>query len=175
MGLSPQSLARSSSRHPWRTVGIWLALMAAAGVASGSLLGSATTTDVQMTNDPEADQAEELLEERLTGPERDTEIVIVRNESATVDDPAYEAYVKGLAADLRALGGDVVENVDTFYDAGEEAGLVSEDRRATLLPTLLAGAPEDAIDRIPKLADVVKANASAGFRTQIYSAPPWPC
>lgn len=168
MRLSPQSLARVSSRRPWRTIGIWLALMAAAAVASGSLLASATTTDVQMTNNPEANQAEKLLEDRLTGPERDTEIVIVRNESSTVDDPAYESYVKGLADDLKALGGDVVENVDTFYDAGEEAGLVSEDRRATLLPTLLAGAPEDAIDQIPKLQDVVKANASTGFTTRIF-------
>ena len=168
MRLSPQSLARSSSRHPWRTVGIWVALMAAAGAASGSLLSSATTTDVAITNDPESNQAQKLLEDRLTGPERDTEIVIVRNESATVDDPAYAAYVRGLAADLATLGGDVVESVTTFADAGDEAGLVSEDRHATLLPTLLAGAPEDAIDHIPELQQVLKANAQSGFKAQIF-------
>ncbi|HEX2699586.1 MAG TPA: MMPL family transporter [Acidimicrobiales bacterium] len=168
MRLSPQSMARASSRHPWRTVGIWLVLMAAAGAASGSLLSSATTTDVEMTNNPEANQAEKLLEDRLTGAERDTEIVIVRNESSTVDDPAFSSYVKALAGDLRGLGGDVVERVDTFAEAGEEAGLVSKDRHATLLPTLLAGSPEDAIDLIPKLQAVVEDRAESGFTTRIF-------
>lgn len=176
MRLSPQSLARASSRHPWRTVGIWLAVMAAAGGASGSLLASATTTGVEMTNNPEANQAVKLLEDRLTGPERDTELVIVRNETLTVDDPAFAAYVAGLAEDLRALGPDVVENVTTFADAGgdtggdtgDETGLVSEDRRATLIPTVVAGLPEDAVEKVTDLQAVVEANATDGFTTRIF-------
>ena len=168
MRLSPQSLARASSRRPWFTVAVWVTVMVAAGIASSSLLGSATTTDVEMTNNPESNQALKLLEDRLTGPKRDTEIVIVRNERSTVDDPGYAAYVKGLAADLEALGPTVVEKVTTFSDAGEEAGLVSEDRHATLLSTLLAGAPEDAIDHVPALQEVLKDNAEPGFVTRIF-------
>ena len=167
MRLSPQSLARASSRRPWLTVGIWVALMAAAGAASGSLLSSATTTGVTMTNNPESIQARDLLE-RLTGPERDTEIVIVRNEQLTVDDPAYATLVDGLVAKLRALGPDVVDRVDTFAEAGDDAGLVSEDRHAALIPTLLAGKPEDAIDLMPDVLDVVDGTDQPGYVVRVF-------
>jgi len=29
MRINPESLAKASSRHPWRTVGIWVALLVA--------------------------------------------------------------------------------------------------------------------------------------------------
>jgi len=68
MRLSPQSLARVSSRHPWRTVAAWVVVVVAAGTASSTLLADATTTGVTMTNDPEATRAARLLEERRPGP-----------------------------------------------------------------------------------------------------------
>ena len=77
MPLSPRSLARSSSRRPWRTIAIWLLAVVASGVGISRLMGDALTTDIQLTNRPEAKQAQELLEERIRGPERDTVMVIV--------------------------------------------------------------------------------------------------
>jgi RND superfamily putative drug exporter len=167
MRLSPQSLARSSSRHPWRTVGIWVVLMVAAGVASGALMGDATTTGVTMTNNPEATQALELLEDRLTGPNRDTEIVIVRSESASVDDAEFRTYVEALAGRLDGLGQEVVQETTTFYES-QDPGLVSEDRRSTLIPTTLAGEIEDAPDKIDDINEAIDAGEAPGFDVKVF-------
>ena len=167
MRLSPQSLARVTSRHPWRTVAAWVVGVVVAGMASGALLTDATTTGVTMTNNPEATQAADLLEERLTGPERDTEIVIVSNESSTVDDAAFRRHVERLQGALVALGTDVVEQVTTFYET-DDPNLVSEDRHTVLLPTLLAGEPEDAPKKIDDLRTVVEDNSTDGFEVQVF-------
>ncbi|MGH9150981.1 MAG: MMPL family transporter, partial [Acidimicrobiales bacterium] len=167
MRLSPQSLARVSSRHPWRTVAAWVVVVLAAGTASSALLADATTTGVTMTNDPEATRAARLLEERLTGPERDTEIVIVSSERSTVDDPAYRRHVEDLRRRLAGLGPAVVESVTTFYDT-DDPGLVSDDRRTTLVPTVLAGEPEDAPDKIDDLGAVLDATAGEGFTARVF-------
>ena len=167
MRLSPQYLARASSRRPWRTVAIWVVAVVAAGMASSSLLGDATTTDVEMTNNPEANQALDLLEDRLTGPERDTEIVIVSSTSSTVDDPAFRSYVEGLQTELQGLGPDVVESATTFYGT-DDPDLVSADRHTTLIPTLLAGAPEDAPEKIDDLLGVLEANRGGAFKAQVF-------
>ena len=53
MSINPESLARASSRHPWRTVGIWAAILIAGFAASATLLPSALTTDFDFTNNPE--------------------------------------------------------------------------------------------------------------------------
>ena len=167
MRLSPQSLARASSRRPWRTVAIWVVAVVASGAASSSLLGDATTTGVTMTNDPEATQAEELLEDRLTGPRRDTEIVIVSSRSATVDDPDFRRYVEDLAADLEALGDGVVLDATTFYESNDP-GTVSEDRRTMLLPTTLAGPPEDAPKKIEALQGIIEGTRAPGFEVRVF-------
>ena len=169
MRLSPQSLARASSRRPWFTVAIWVVAVIAAGAASSSLLGDATTTGVSMTNNPEANQAEKLLEDRLTGPERDTEIVIVRSSSATVDDPGFRSYVEGLQSALEALGPEVVQSVTTFYET-DDPDMVADDRRTTLVPTVLAGPPEDAPDKIADLQEAIESNRESGFDVKVFGA-----
>jgi hypothetical protein len=64
MRLNPESIARASSRHPWRTVGVWFVIFVLAGVSSSALLGSALTTDIDFTNTPEAKEAQQILEQR---------------------------------------------------------------------------------------------------------------
>ena len=63
MKLSPESLARARSRHPWRTVGIWVVIFVAAIGATATILGDALTTDFDFTINPEAKRAQQLLEE----------------------------------------------------------------------------------------------------------------
>ena len=138
MRLSPRSLARASSRRPWPTIGIWLLGLVAAGLLSSRLLGDALTTDVDLLNKPEAKQAQRLLEERLRGPARATEMVIVSSSSATVDDPAFRGHVERLRDALVALGPGVVVGTQTYYESGDQ-GLVSPDRRTTLVPTAWPG------------------------------------
>ena len=57
MRLSTQTLARASSRRPWRTVGIWVLGILIAGFLSGRLMEDALTEEFALTNNPEAAQA----------------------------------------------------------------------------------------------------------------------
>src|SRR3972149_9828671 len=98
--LSTEGLARASARRPWFVVAAWAAIIVASGVAIGTLLASGLTTEIALTNDPESQRAEDLLEERLRGPEPTNEVVIVQSESATVDDVAFRDFVEGIYADI---------------------------------------------------------------------------
>ncbi|MGH9177130.1 MAG: MMPL family transporter [Acidimicrobiales bacterium] len=148
-------------------VAVWVGLMLAAGMTSGAFMGDATTTGVTMTNNPEATRARNLLEDRLTGPDRDTEIVIVRSESATVDDPGFRDYVQALQGRLDGLGRELVQSTTTFYDS-QDQNLVSEDRRSTLIPTTLAGAIEDAPDKIEDLEKAIDAGEDPAFDVKVF-------
>jgi putative drug exporter of the RND superfamily len=55
------ALATSSARHPWRTVGGWLAAVVAAVAAIGALLGGALTTEGNPTNNPQSQRAADVL------------------------------------------------------------------------------------------------------------------
>jgi uncharacterized membrane protein YdfJ with MMPL/SSD domain len=165
MRLSTESLARSASRHPWRTLVVWVIALFTAGVLASQFLGGALTTDTDFTNEPEAKQAANLLEVRLRGPNEGTEFVVVTAASA-VTDPAYRAYVSELQATITALGPDVVQHVGSYLT---NEGPVSETGRSTLLPVTLAGVDHTAVgESAVRLVDRVKSiEAPEGFEALV--------
>src|SRR5262245_3618033 len=130
---STQGLARASARHPWRVIALWVALVVGAFVITGSLLNSAVTNEASATSNPDSMKAEKLLEERLRGPFRVNEAVIVQSDNSTVDDPAFRTYVEGIQQDIAALGPEKVQSAVSYYQTNVEQ-LVSQDRRTTLIP-----------------------------------------
>ena len=52
MRLSPESLAASSSRHPWRVIVVWVLVVMGMSAASQAFLADALTTDIDFTNRP---------------------------------------------------------------------------------------------------------------------------
>ena len=138
MRLSPASMARVASRHPWYAVAIWVVALLAAGILSARVLGDALTTDTDFTNEPEAKRASGLLEERLGGRVEGTEFVVVKG-SSSVTEPEYKAFVEDLQARIVALGPDVVRHVGSYLT---EEGPVSDTGRSTLLPVTLAVADD---------------------------------
>jgi RND superfamily putative drug exporter len=136
--------------------------------AIATLLASGLTTEIALTNDPESARAENLLEDRLRGPEPTNEIVIIRSDTATVDDPQFRATVEGLYAGISALGPGIVAGGTNFYQSNDPS-LVSDDRKTTILPFVMAGDHEAAEDNIGQVLDVVdEANAStAGIEVLI--------
>jgi RND superfamily putative drug exporter len=133
--LSTQSLAAASARRPWRALGAWLVVTVVAVVAIGALLPGSLTTEGAPTNDPESERADELRQLAFPpDPERIvTDLVVVHSEARTVDEPEFESFVRGFLADerIRALA-----NARSYLDGGDP-GLVSADRRATIVPIAL--------------------------------------
>ena len=104
MKLNPESIARASSRHPGRTLGIWL-LILVGGIASAStLLAPALTTGFNFTNNPEAKQAKTILDQKKLTTDAVTETFVVAGAQPAADsDPAFVKRVNDLLAGLRAL------------------------------------------------------------------------
>src|SRR6516162_3161418 len=101
--MSTERLARASARHPWRIVVVWIFVLAAAAISAKALLGSALTTQGSFTNRPESIQAQNLIEQRLTGPAKDTELLIVRSRTVTVSNPRFATFVTGLRSSILDL------------------------------------------------------------------------
>ncbi len=141
MALGTEALARSSATRPWRTVGVWVVVLITAAVLSSQLLGSALTTSVSFTDNPESDQAAELIEE-VRGESANTEFVVITHDTATAADPEYVAYVTEVQSKVAALGPEVVFSVGSYLT---QDGPVSESGRTALLPVTIAGNDPDTV------------------------------
>ena len=131
-------------------VGIWVALLVIFGVVQG-VAPMKTTTDFNLLNDAESDRGWNLLTDHGIRAERSgTETVIVRSETSTVDDPAFQQTVQAVTDALRA-DSEMVASATNYYevngqDPNSAAGLVSGDKRTTIIPVTLVGSLEDAVE-----------------------------
>jgi RND superfamily putative drug exporter len=150
--LSTSSLALASARHPWRTIAAWVVTAVIAVVALGALLGGSLTTEGNPTNNPESLRALDAKEQAF--PASVTDLVVIRSERYTTGAPAFQALVKDLTADVRAVEG---------VASARHAPLVSRDRHATVVQ--LALPDEDGIDDV--IGIVEEADATPGFAASI--------
>ncbi len=135
-------------------IGAWvIALVVAFGLIA-TRFGDALTSEFDPTNGPESKRAEGLIEDRLRGQESVQEAVLIRSETLTVEDGEFRALVESIQTELLELGPDFVASADTFYSSGDET-LVSENRSATVIPLVLAGAVKDAEKRIEEAYEIV--------------------
>ncbi len=160
-GPMTRRLAERCARHPWRTIGAWLVAVLVAMAAAGAFLADGLTTEQTLTGGPDSVRALELTDDRLAGLEPPTELVVLRAEAGTVDDPAFRTAASELLA--RAVASGVVEPlVDPRAPAPDQ---VSEDRRALLVPIRLADPPEDHVETAVRLVE--EADALPGVETAI--------
>jgi RND superfamily putative drug exporter len=171
MKVNPEILARASSRHPWRVVISWVVVAAAAAVASMLLLGDVLNNDIEFTNRPESVRAQEVIDERFEVNEvgASTEYMIVSADGLSVDDEAFRAYVQEVQGALAVADDLVAEPPATYYDVVAKdkraaAGLVSQDRQATLIPVSIA---DDGIETIEDLRALLARHDREGFTTQM--------
>ncbi|HEX8860380.1 MAG TPA: MMPL family transporter, partial [Actinomycetes bacterium] len=166
MRLSPQSVALWSARRRFTVIGLWVVLFLVGGLLTSRYLSGALTTRADFTNNPDSKQAQTLLEQRLTGPNRSNEVVIIRSQSLTVSDPAFRAYVAKVKAEVDALGPGVVQQTTNPYQAGNR--FVSKDRHATLIPVTMAGSLDDANKNIDQVLDrTLHASHPPGFKVWV--------
>lgn len=160
--LSTDSLAQGCARRPWLTVAVWSLLLLLAGVITYRYLGGALTTEADFTSDSDSRVARQLLADRLRGPAKDQEIVIVHADGMMVDDPAFRRQVDDIAGRVNALGREVVEGTVNYYQLTDPS-LVSSDRHTLILPVIMAGGVKAAQGNIGKLDDAVLGGAGSGF------------
>jgi RND superfamily putative drug exporter len=160
-----------SARHPWRTIGVWVLVLAVALALNSTLLQDTLTTEFAITNNPDTKRADDLLEKRLRGPKMLREVVLVQSETLTVDDQAYEDRVLSLydaITSVRDKAGDRVIEGGSHYYESKSPFLVSEDKRTTMLPFTMAGTLDEATKNIEEPLDIVQeANGKNGFRVLI--------
>jgi uncharacterized membrane protein YdfJ with MMPL/SSD domain len=151
--LSTQAISTASSRHPWRAIAAWIAASVLAIVAIGMFLGDSLTTEGAPTNDPQSERAlDTIAREFPPDPESlTTDVVVVRSETHTVDDPEFEAFLARLTA------GDAQE-----YVVGPEP-VTSDDRHARLVSLAI---PDD--DETPAVIERLEAaDADPAFEVSI--------
>ena len=169
-------LARVSARKPFLVIGIWavvafIALVVAvdAEMAPGSdaptdFLDKATTTEFQLSGSAGSERADTLLEERLRGPKLIGEIVIVQSESLTVDDEAFRDKVTEVYAEIGSLGAEIAVPLPSYYETGDPT-LVSADRGTILMPVVITGSFEEAVENVSDVLHVIEeADGGDGFR-----------
>src|SRR5919198_5399998 len=118
MKLSPEALARASSRRPWRTLGVWLVVIVAMGMLSSAGLSGVLNQDIAFTNKPESVRAQDILDARFTAPGNkadSTEFFVIQSKTLTVDDPRYQAVVTDLRTRIAALDHDTLVGQPTTY------------------------------------------------------------
>jgi putative drug exporter of the RND superfamily len=177
MKMNPESIARASSRHPWRTLGVWLVLIVAMGAVSSALLGDALSQDIAFTNHPESVRAQDLIDQKFQtkGSQSDnTVFFIVQSQSATIKDPSFHQVVTGLQGKIGALGtGLIAAPPATYYDVvakqpDQAAGLLSKDEHATLIPVELQDNTDAIVSEVRAVAD---GPQTQGFTVQVAGGP----
>ena len=165
--LSTERLARASASHPWLVIIVWVALFVTMGAVSGALFADSVTSEFNLIGTHDSKQARELLEERLRGPRKFADIVIVKSETITVDDPAFQEAVRAVVGEVQALGPEIVEDIETFYDNGQE-NQVSDNRQATFFQVGLVGDLTTATTNVEEVHHALDAVAlPAGFEVFI--------
>jgi putative drug exporter of the RND superfamily len=160
--LSPRRLAAISVARPRFVLAVWAAVALVGFVLIGGLLGSALSSESDVTSNPESKQAEDLIDTRLPEREALDELVIVRSDELTVTSPAFRSRVRTLVERLDAS--DSVADVSNYLDRGGEM-LVSSDGHATLLPVVLAEEKEENIDDVVEI--VQRADGVQGFAVNV--------
>ena len=144
-------LAAVCARHPWRTIAAWLVTLVLGVAAIVMLLDF--TSEGEVTANPESRQAYDLMVERIPpGPPEEEvhEVIVVRSERFTVDDPEFDEKLERFVAENERAGSVVLTAADDR---------VSRDRHAALITVgLLRDAEADVEDLIAAVHDADDEN-----------------
>jgi uncharacterized membrane protein YdfJ with MMPL/SSD domain len=157
-----ERLARACSHHPWRTIAAWGGVLVLAFACIALLLPGNLTSNGAAAGNPEFRQAERLeFSTFRPDPRTDfSDVVIVRSDRWTVEQPAFRKFVGVLAVQGRATG--KIHDARLFYVTHEQR-LVSRDRHALLIPMNIYDTGD-----VPAVERLVKRNdGRAGFQVAL--------
>ena len=160
-------LAAAAAARPRKTVATWLVMVLVALVVVGGLLASALTPGFGLTNNPESERAQAILDTRLPQRYDVDEIVTLRLSGAAAEGVALRRAVERLTADIRRAPG--VQNATNAYDLRDRS-LVSRDGDAALILVNLHRSEEArAGTAIKRIADLTERQHE---RVQAYATGP---
>jgi putative drug exporter of the RND superfamily len=168
MKLNPETFARASSRHPWRTVAAWVVAIVGMGALSSTLLSGVLTDDVAFTNRPESARAQDVINAKFGNAAEDTEFLVVRSETRRWGQE-YAAFIQQVKGDTEALGPSVLAGPVTTYADAEamQQLLFTPDGHGLLSVLQIVGDPAPVIAR---LNEAVAKAAPANFQASVLSA-----
>ena len=154
-------LTNWSARHPWRVLAVW-GFAVVVGIALTAAFIGDLTTESEVTNNPESEQAYELIGSRIPFDADDevSELIVVHTPSLTADKPAFRRKVIGLAESIRQEGAVVAHHP---YEEGR-GDLFSPDRHAALITVGLIRDAESDVEDV--IAEVERADGG-GFDVEI--------
>ena len=120
------------------------------------------TTEFHLTTDTDSVVGDRLVEERLSGPPKLSDIVIIRSDALTVDDNAFRQKVESVFGTIVGFGDRVIESAEHNYMLADES-LVSADRHTTIIPFTFAIDVATAGDNVADVRDAVAAAADERF------------
>ncbi|HET9323465.1 MAG TPA: MMPL family transporter [Gaiellaceae bacterium] len=150
-------LATASARHPGRVVGAWVVAVGASIFLIALFLGDALSGESEQLNNPESEQAYQLIGERIppTG-DFTTDVVVVRSDSVRFGEPRFRRKLQTIENRLRSTPG--------VFNVASEPAARTED--AVVIPVGLVD--EDGADT---LTDALKAEDDEAF--DLYSTGEW--
>jgi uncharacterized membrane protein YdfJ with MMPL/SSD domain len=151
-------VARGCASRPWWVLGGWVLAVVAAVVLIVTFLGEALTSKAEVTTQTDSKRADHLLAaQRGSGP-APSEVVVIRSQTLTAEDPAFQDRVQRLRQQALATG-----TLDQAAAARVEELPVSPDRHAVLVPLPLRA---DA-DIEPLVELVQAADGQGGFDVEL--------
>ncbi len=144
-------LARSTARHPWWTITVWIAVLATSFMLAGSL-DSVLTEEGELSVATESSTGDDLIAAHSPSDAPPQEYVVVESDSHVATDPAFAAVVGDLVQDLG--GTENVASAVSYLDGAP--GLVSADGHTALVVATLAG-EGDAWDLVVPMLNVLEA------------------
>jgi putative drug exporter of the RND superfamily len=146
-----ERLASAAAHHPWRTVSAWVAAILASFALIAFFLGDALTGEAEQLNNPESQQAYDLIEQRLPPNPREytSDVVLISSDTLAPGDPRFRAKVEQIVQRLHSTPG-VVNVVDkptaqSRHAVVIEAGL-EDEAAAENVSEMLQGADDPAFD-----------------------------
>ncbi len=149
--LSPQRLAGASARHPWRTLGAWVALLVAVTFLGNTFAGPMSGDGGEFTNNPDSQVGSQLIDTHFGENATASETIVIHSDTYTVDDPGFKAVVDATIASLEPWSGDLA-SVANYYEldaagAPEAAALVSADGNSLIIPVAFNQDDDEYADR----------------------------
>jgi RND superfamily putative drug exporter len=156
-------LGRWSAQHPWRSIGVWLLLVATA-VLAGRAFGTVKLNESSAGNGSSA-KAQAALTKAF--PEYATEQVLIHSTTMTASDPAFRAAVDDVVSQVQATRW--VTDVRSPYRAGN-GGQISRDGHSALIQFNVTGTTSSAAKRVAPVLAVVSQAASNHAGLSIHEA-----